>query len=85
MGRRREVRRKRGPRFLFTTGSREYHVTHDRPLVQSEVVDRLVHFGEVVATLYHNLGIEANRSTVKDLANRPRYLVDDFKAMEELV
>lgn len=38
--------------------------------------DRPVHFQEVFATLYHNLGIDVNRATIKDLNGRPRYLVD---------
>ena len=46
---------------------------------------RPVHFGEVIATLYHNLGIDANATTVDDLNGRPRYLVDDWKPMPELI
>lgn len=49
-----------------------------------EAVDRPVHFGEVVATLYHNIGIDPT-TTVADLAGRPTYLVDDFKPMPELI
>jgi hypothetical protein len=43
----------------------------------AEAVDRPVTFPEVIATLYHNLGIDVNSTTVNDLAGRPRYLVDD--------
>jgi uncharacterized protein (DUF1501 family) len=50
-----------------------------------EPVERPVHFGEVVATLYHNLGIDPNTTTVDDLNSRPRYLVDDWMPMKELV
>jgi uncharacterized protein (DUF1501 family) len=39
--------------------------------------DRPVHFQEVFATLYHNLGIDPNATTVKDLQGRPHYLVDN--------
>lgn len=42
-----------------------------------EASDRPVHFQEVFATLYHNLGIDPNNTTVDDLTGRPRYLVDD--------
>jgi hypothetical protein len=38
--------------------------------------DRPVQFQEVFATLYHNLGIDAAKTTVKDLSGRPHYLVD---------
>ena len=49
--------------------------------------DRPVHFQEVFATLYHNLGINVETSTVTDLQGRPRYLVDtnQYKVMPELV
>ncbi len=49
--------------------------------------DRPVHFQEVFATLYHNLGIDVETSTVTDLQGRPRYLVDTnkYKVMPELV
>ncbi len=48
--------------------------------------DRPVHFQEVFATLYHNLGIDLAATTVKDVSGRPHYLVDaDMKPMRELV
>ena len=46
--------------------------------------DRPVHFGEVVSTLYHNLGINAAEATVDDLTGRPRYLVNGHQPMKEL-
>ena len=42
-----------------------------------EAVERPVQFGEVFATLYHNLGIDVNKVTVPDLSGRPMYLVTD--------
>jgi hypothetical protein len=51
-----------------------------------EPKDRPVHFAEVFATLYHNLGIDPNRTTIPDLSGRPQYLVDDNRLpMPELV
>jgi hypothetical protein len=48
--------------------------------------DRPVHFQEVFATLYHNLGIDLTTTTVKDHTGRPHYLVDaEMKPMRELV
>jgi hypothetical protein len=41
-----------------------------------EAVDRPVHFQEVFATLYHNLGIDVSSATLADLNGRPQYLVD---------
>ena len=48
-------------------------------------LDRPVHFGEVISTLYHNLGINASEATVDDLTGRPRYLVNGHQPMKELV
>jgi hypothetical protein len=42
-----------------------------------EAIDRPVTFQEVIATLYHNMGIDTSSATVVDLTGRPRYLVDD--------
>jgi hypothetical protein len=42
-----------------------------------EPSDRPVDFQEVFATLYRNLGIDPNSTTITDLNGRPRYLVDD--------
>jgi hypothetical protein len=47
---------------------------------------RPVTFGEVFATLYHNLGLDVNRVTVKDLTGRPMFLVPEgAQPMRELV
>jgi hypothetical protein len=50
-----------------------------------EATERPVQFGEVFATLYHNLGIDPNRTTIPDLTGRPQYLVDGHLPMKELV
>jgi len=49
--------------------------------------DRPVHFQEVFATLYHQMGIDTNRTTIADLNGRPRYLVDHnlYQPMPEVV
>lgn len=39
--------------------------------------DRPVHFQEVFATLYQNLGLDPRTHTVSDHTGRPHYLVDD--------
>lgn len=48
---------------------------------------RPVHFQEVFATLYHNLGLDVDRATIKDLSGRPQYLVDHskYQPLPELV
>jgi hypothetical protein len=50
-----------------------------------EAVDRPVQFGEVFATLYHNLGIDVTKTTITDLTGRPQFLVDGYQPMRELV
>jgi hypothetical protein len=49
-----------------------------------EPVERPVHFGEVLSTLYRQLGIDANATTLRDLAGRPQYL-SDHPVMPELI
>ncbi|HXG48569.1 MAG TPA: DUF1501 domain-containing protein [Methylomirabilota bacterium] len=51
-----------------------------------EPSERPVTFGEVFATLYHNLGIDVNKVTVPDLTGRPTFLVPDgAQPLRELV
>ena len=51
-----------------------------------EPVERPVTFGEIFATLYHNLGIDTSSVTLPDLAGRPQYLVENHaRPMPELV
>jgi len=51
-----------------------------------EAVDRPVTFGEIFATLYHNLGIDASRNTLVDLHGRPQYLVENqARPLSELI
>ena len=47
---------------------------------------RPVHFGEVHATLYKHLGIDANKTVLHDMAERPMPLVDsEHKPIPELI
>ena len=51
-----------------------------------EPSERPVRFGEVFATLYHNLGIDVNKATLADLSGRPNFLVPEgAQPMRELV
>ena len=51
-----------------------------------EASERAVTFPEVFATLYHSLGVDVGKVTVKDLTGRPQYLVDaGHQPMRELV
>lgn len=46
---------------------------------------RPIHMQEVVATLYHNLGIDPQATTLIDPTGRPQYLVDHREPVRELV
>jgi len=51
-----------------------------------QIVERPVHFGEVLATLYQKIGLDPHQTTLKDLAGRPQYLVDhQHQPMRELI
>jgi hypothetical protein len=46
--------------------------------------DRPVHFADIVATLYHVLGIDTSKTTINDPSGRPQYLVEG-RALPELI
>ena len=46
--------------------------------------ERPVHFQEIFATLYHNLGIDPASTTIIDPTGRPQHLVD-YPAIRELI
>ena len=46
--------------------------------------ERPVHQQEIVATLYHNLGIDVTSTTLTDPTGRPQYLVDHAPIRELL-
>jgi uncharacterized protein (DUF1501 family) len=48
-------------------------------------INRPVDMQEIVATLYHTLGIDPHSTTVTDPTGRPRYLVDLRDPVRELV
>lgn len=54
--------------------------------IAGEAVARPVTFGDLYATLYHNLGIDIEQTTLQDLNGRPQYLVEEpARPMQELV
>ena len=50
-----------------------------------EPKERPIHFQEVFATLYHNLGIDAATTQITDLNDRPHYLVDGYRPLPEVI
>jgi len=58
--------------------------TTDRHAAQAK--DRPIHFRDVFATLYHNMGIDVENATIDDYSGRPRHLVGGgAKPIPELV
>lgn len=73
--------------LLAGGGMRHGQVVGSTNRLGEHAKDRPVHFQEVFATLYRNLGIDINRATVPDLSGRPRYLIDHarYQPLPELV
>jgi uncharacterized protein (DUF1501 family) len=51
----------------------------------SSIASRPVHYQDIMATLYHNLGINLTTTTITDPNGRPQYLLDQGKALPDLV
>jgi hypothetical protein len=62
--------------LLFGGGMKVGQVIGSTERLGGEADSRPVKFGEVFATLYHNLGIDVSKTTVPDLSGRPQYLVE---------
>jgi len=62
--------------MLFGGGMKVGQVIGSTDRTGAEANSRPVTFGEVFATLYHNLGIDVMKATVPDLSGRPQYLVE---------
>ncbi|MGE3314549.1 MAG: DUF1501 domain-containing protein [Planctomycetaceae bacterium] len=72
--------------MLAGGGMRNGQIIGSTDRIAGEAASRPVTFGEVFATLYHNLGIDTSQTTLPDLNGRPQYLVeDDAKPLPELV
>ena len=51
----------------------------------SEATSRPVEYQDVIATLYHHLGIDGRNTTVEDTTGRPQYLVTSGQPIRELI
>ena len=72
--------------LLAGGGMRTGQVIGATDRIAGEATRRPVTFGELYATLYHNLGIDVSRTTITDLSGRPQYLVEDqAQPLRELV
>jgi len=62
--------------LLAGGGMRNGQVIGSTDRLGGEATSRPVTFGEVFATLYHNLGLNVRTATVQDAQGRPHYLVE---------
>ncbi len=74
-----------GPAFLAGGGMRVGQVIGATDRHAAAAVSRPVQYKEVMATLYHNLGIDALETTLVDQRGRPQYLIDEGQPLPELV
>ena len=73
-----------GPAFLVGGGIRGGQVIGATDRTASVATRRPVHFQDVMATLYRNLGIDSAATTIVDTRGRPQYLLDRGKPLAEL-
>jgi uncharacterized protein (DUF1501 family) len=67
-------------------GMRSGQVIGSTDKIAGEAASRPVTWGELFATLYHNLGIESEKALLPDLTGRPQYMIEDAaKPIAELV
>ncbi|WLD13077.1 DUF1501 domain-containing protein [Planctellipticum variicoloris] len=74
-----------GGALLAGGGMRTGQVIGATDRLGGSIAERPVHFGEVFATLYKNLGLDPQAFALRDLAGRPQPLVDHWKPLPELV
>jgi uncharacterized protein (DUF1501 family) len=71
--------------FLAGGGMRHGQVIGSTDKFGEQADERPVHYRDVFATLYHNLGINLESTPLYDSENRPQYLMAGHKPLEELV
>jgi Protein of unknown function (DUF1501) len=73
-----------GMALLAGGGMRTGQVIGETDRYAAAAISRPVHYQDVFATLYHNLGINARSVTVADPTGRPQYLLDRGEALREV-
>lgn len=73
-----------GPALLAGGGMQTGQVLGATDRLGEDVLSRPVHFKDIFATLYYNLGIDARTVTLPDPQGRPQYLLDEGSVLPEL-
>jgi uncharacterized protein (DUF1501 family) len=71
--------------FLAGGGLRTGQVIGSTNRLGERPHDRAVHVQQVFATVYKNLGIDVEHTTLADPNGRPQYLVDHREVIRELI
>ena len=72
--------------LLACGGMRTGQVIGSTTRLGEDARDRPVHFQDVHATLYHQMGINPATTATRDLTGRPHYLVDrQYEPMREVI
>ena len=74
-----------GMALLAGGGMKTGQVLGETDRYAAAAVSRPVHYQDVFATLYHNLGINARATTITDPSGRPQYLLERGEVLSELV
>jgi hypothetical protein len=74
-----------GPAIMAGGGMRTGQVIGSTDRYAATATSRPVHYQDVLATVYHNLGIDLRSTTLVDPSGRPQYLLDRGMAIGELV
>jgi hypothetical protein len=74
-----------GMAMLAGGGLRTGQVIGETDRLAGTALSRAVHYKDIFATLYHNLGIDARNVTLTDPSGRPQYLLDEGEPLRELV
>ena len=74
-----------GMALLAGGGIRAGQVIGETDRYAAAAISRPVHYQDVMATLYQNLGVNARATTITDPSGRPQYLLDRGEALRELV
>ena len=74
-----------GPALLAGGGMRTGQAIGATNRLGEYALDRPVHMQEVIATIYHNLGIDPGTTTISDPTGRPQYLIENRIPIREIV
>lgn len=74
-----------GPAILAGGGMRVGQIIGSTDRTASVATSRPVHYQDIFATIYRNLGIDALKTVVLDPRGRPQYLIDQGDVIGELV